>query len=342
MMPEETPPLLELRGLRCTFTLEGRRVEVLRGVDLTLQEGEILGLVGESGSGKTLTMRSVIRILPRNAAMETEQLAFAGRNLQKLSEESLQAIRGRDISMIFQDPMTSLNPLKRVDRHIMEVLLHHGYADRRQAREEALVLLRRVGIPSAETRMRQYPHELSGGMRQRVLIAMALACRPKLLIADEPTTGLDVTIQAQILALIRGLQQTSGMAVVLITHDLGVVASLCHRVAIMYGGLIMETGPVEDIFYRPLHPYTQALLRSVPAIHRTHRQDQELGSGHDRLVAIEGQPPSASQLPPGCPFAPRCTRAGPGCGESLPLMADHGPGRSARCFRIHEEETPES
>lgn len=342
MMPEETLPLLELRGLRCAFTLEGRRVEVLRGVDLTLQEGEILGLVGESGSGKTLTMRSVIRMLPRNAAMETERLAFAGRDLQKLPEESLRAIRGRDISMIFQDPMTSLNPLKRVDRHIIEVLLHHGYAGRRQAREEALVLLRRVGIPSAETRMRQYPHELSGGMRQRVLIAMALACRPKLLIADEPTTGLDVTIQVQILALIRGLQRTSGMAVVLITHDLGVVANLCHRVAVMYGGLIMEIGPVEDIFYRPLHPYTRALLRSVPAIHRTRRQDQGPGSGQDRLVAIEGQPPSASQLPPGCPFAPRCTRAGPDCGESLPLMAAHGHGRSARCFCVHKEETPES
>ena len=274
--------------------------------------------------------------------METERLAFAGRDLQKLPEESLRAIRGRDISMIFQDPMTSLNPLKRVDRHIIEVLLHHGYAGRRQAREEALVLLRRVGIPSAETRMRQYPHELSGGMRQRVLIAMALACRPKLLIADEPTTGLDVTIQAQILALIRGLQRTSGMAVVLITHDLGVVANLCHRVAVMYGGLIMEIGPVEDIFYRPLHPYTRALLRSVPAIHRTRRQDQGPGSGQDRLVAIEGQPPSASQLPPGCPFAPRCTRAGPDCGESLPLMAAHGHGRSARCFCVHKEETPES
>ena len=342
MMPEEPLPLLELRGLRCAFTLEGRRVEVLRGVDLTLQEGEILGLVGESGSGKTLTMRSVIRMLPRTAAMETERLAFAGRDLQKLPEESLRAIRGRDISMIFQDPMTSLNPLKRVDRHIIEVLLHHGYAGRRQAREEALVLLRRVGIPSAETRMRQYPHELSGGMRQRVLIAMALACRPKLLIADEPTTGLDVTIQVQILALIRGLQRTSGMAVVLITHDLGVVANLCHRVAVMYGGLIMEIGPVEDIFYRPLHPYTRALLRSVPAIHRTRRQDQGPGSGQDRLVAIEGQPPSASQLPPGCPFAPRCTRAGPDCGESLPLMAAHGHGRSARCFCVHKEETPES
>ncbi|MDR2071287.1 MAG: ABC transporter ATP-binding protein [Treponema sp.] len=323
-------PLLELRGLRCVFTLEGRQVEVLRGVNLTLRQGEILGLVGESGSGKTLTMRSVIRMLPRNAAVEAENLIFAGTDLRELPEESLRSIRGKDISMIFQDPMTSLNPLKRVDRHIMEVLLHHGYSDRRQARQEALALLQRVGIPSAETRMRQYPHELSGGMRQRVLIAMALACKPKLLIADEPTTGLDVTIQAQILALIRTLQQKDGMAVVLITHDLGVVATLCHRVAVMYGGLILETGPVDDIFARPLHPYTRALLRSVPAIHQGRERQ-------GRLTAIEGQPPPARHIPPGCPFAPRCKSAGPDCGESLPPMEDYGPDHSARCFRINPE-----
>jgi oligopeptide/dipeptide ABC transporter ATP-binding protein len=338
----ELPPLLELRGLRCSFELEERRVDVLRGINLTLRQGEILGLVGESGSGKTLTMRSVIRMLPRSAVMETEKLIFAGMDLQKLPEESLRSIRGKDISMIFQDPMTSLNPLKRVDRHIMEVLLHHGHSDRREARREAVSLLQRVGIPSAETRMRQYPHELSGGMRQRVLIAMALACRPKLLIADEPTTGLDVTIQAQILALIRSLQQTGGMAVVLITHDLGVVASLCRRVAVMYGGLIMETGPVDDIFYRPLHPYTQALLRSVPTIHQNRdlqdqRQNQWQGRRQGRLTAIEGQPPSVLHMPPGCPFAPRCSRAGPGCGESLPPMEDRSADHSVRCFRAAPE-----
>jgi oligopeptide/dipeptide ABC transporter ATP-binding protein len=327
------PPLLELRGLCCSFELEGRRVDVLRGVDLTLRPGEILGLVGESGSGKTLTMRSVIRMLPHGAAAKMEKLIFAGTDLQKLPEESLRAIRGRDISMIFQDPMSSLNPLKRVDRHIMEVLLHHGEADRGEARREALHLLQRVGISSAGERMRQYPHELSGGMRQRVLIAMALACRPKLLIADEPTTGLDVTIQAQILALIRSLQQSDGMAVVLITHDLGVVASLCRRVAVMYGGLIMETGPVDDLFYRPLHPYTQALLRSVPAVHQN-RQNQRQG----RLTAIKGQPPSMLHLPPGCPFAPRCARVGPRCGESLPPLEDRGSDRSVRCFRAAPED----
>ncbi|MDR3148314.1 MAG: ABC transporter ATP-binding protein [Treponema sp.] len=325
-MSAETP-LLELQGLRCAFTLEGRRVEVLRGVSLTLHRSEILGLVGESGSGKTLTMRSVIRMLPHNALMEAETLRFAGVELGALPEEALRAIRGRDISMIFQDPMSSLNPLKRVDRHIMEVLLHHGYSDRRQIRGEALSLLRRVGIPSAETRMRQYPHELSGGMRQRVLIAMALACKPKLLIADEPTTGLDVTIQAQILALIRTLQQKDGMAVVLITHDLGVVATLCHRVAVMYGGLILETASVDELFAGPLHPYTRALLRSVPAIHQGRERQ-------GRLAVIEGQPPSVLHMPPGCPFAPRCALAGPECEEALPPMEDYGGGHSARCFRI--------
>jgi oligopeptide transport system ATP-binding protein len=324
-------PLMELRELRCAFTLEGRRVEVLRGVNLTLKPGEILALVGESGSGKTLTMRSLIRMLPRNAAMDADRLDFAGTDLLNMTEKSLRAIRGKDISMIFQDPMTSLNPLKRVDRHIMEVLLHHGRKDRRQVREEALGLLRRVGIPSPETRMRQYPHELSGGMRQRVLIAMALACRPKLLIADEPTTGLDVTIQAQILKLIRDLQQTDGMAVVLITHDLGVVASLCHRVAVMYGGLILETAPVDRIFDRPLHPYTRALLRSVPAIHQGRERQ-------GRLTAIEGQPPSVLSLPPGCPFAPRCGLALPRCGEALPGMEELEPGHHARCFRTGLED----
>jgi oligopeptide transport system ATP-binding protein len=320
---------LEIRGLRCTFTLEQQRAEAVRGVDLTVRQGEILGLVGESGSGKTMTMRSIIQMLPRNAHMEADQLHFAGMDLRQQTEKSLSAIRGKEISMIFQDPMTSLNPLKRVDSHIMEVLLRHSPLNRSQARQEATALLRRVGIPAPEERMRQYPHELSGGMRQRVLIAMALACHPKLLIADEPTTALDVTIQAQILALIRTLQRNDGMAVVLITHDLGVVASLCHRVAVMYSGLIMETAGVEAIFARPLHPYTRALLRSIPAIN----QDREKQT---RLMAIEGQPPSILQPPPGCPFSPRCARALPDCARAVPPMRDYSPGHSVRCFRAGE------
>jgi oligopeptide/dipeptide ABC transporter ATP-binding protein len=241
----------------------------------------------------------------------------------------MRSLRGKEIAMIFQDPMTSLNPLKRIGSHIEEVLLRHTPASRAEAAQGALTLLARVGNPAPQERVRQYPHELSGGMRQRVLIAMALACRPKLLIADEPTTALDVTIQAQILALIRSLRDNEGMAVVLITHDLGVVASLCHRVAVMYAGLIMEEGSVDEIFSEPLHPYTCALLRSVPSIAEREQT---------RLLTIEGQPPSMLAPPPGCPFAPRCAKADSACTAALPPMRsaaavpDTG-GHRARCFR---------
>ncbi|MDR3130820.1 MAG: ABC transporter ATP-binding protein [Treponema sp.] len=353
---DKSAPLLEIRGLRCAFTLEGRRIEALRGVDLTLTPGEILGIVGESGGGKTLTMRSIIRMPPRGAEIQAETLRFAGLDLRELPEKSLRALRGRDISMIFQDPMTSLNPLKRVDSHIMETLLRRASLGRKRARDEALSLLERVGIPSAEARMRQYPHELSGGMRQRVLIAMALACKPKLLIADEPAAALDLSTQARILALLRALRQKEGMAVILITHDLGAAAALCHRVAVMYAGLVVETGPVDDIFARPLHPYTQALLRCLETVRPACRKKTE---GRERLAAIEGhpcvclpQPPSALNIPPpgcdkqtpgcrkqteGCPFAPRCVLAGPECEEALPSTKNYGLGSSARCFRIKQE-----
>ncbi|AEF85379.1 dipeptide transport ATP-binding protein DppD [Treponema primitia ZAS-2] len=319
--------LLEIRNLRCSLDMEGRRVEVVRGIDLSIKAGEILGIVGESGSGKTMTMRSVIRILPQNALVEADELSFNGLDLRVQTEKSLEDIRGSEISMIFQDPMTSLNPLKRIGDHITEVLLRHRDITMRAAREEAVALLERVGIPSAGERMRQYPHELSGGMRQRVLIAMALACRPRLLIADEPTTALDVTIQAQLLALIRTLQQKDNMAVALITHDLGVIAGVCHRVAVMYAGLLMETGDVETLFEQPLHPYTRALLRSVPVI----SQDRDSRS---RLRAINGQPPSVLRPPPGCPFAPRCSETRPECSQSLPSMKEYAQDHCARCFNI--------
>jgi oligopeptide/dipeptide ABC transporter ATP-binding protein len=294
-----------------------------------------------------MTMRSIIRILPRNARVEAERLVFDGRDIRDQTERSLAALRGKDISMIFQDPMTSLNPLKRVGDHITEVLRRHGGMGAPQARKEAAALLERVGIPASSEPLGRYPHELSGGMRQRVLIAMALACRPKLLIADEPTTALDVTIQAQILALIRALQEKDRMTVVLITHDLGVVASLCHRVAVMYAGLLMEVGPVDEIFARPLHPYTQALLRSIPGIHR----DRDKQS---RLLAIEGQPPSMLRPPPGCPFAPRCARAVPECANALPPMHAYPSGHTSdhtdheavdhevRCFFAGDQERGEA
>ncbi|MDR2534470.1 MAG: ABC transporter ATP-binding protein [Treponema sp.] len=329
----ESTPLLAVKGLRCAF--QGRSpktpaVEVVRGVNLTLWEGEILGLVGESGSGKTMTMRSLIQLLPKNALVQAEALSFGGRNLRELSEEALRNLRGKEIAMIFQDPMTSLNPLKSAGFHIMEILMRHAGATKKEARAEAESLLDRAGIPFAPDYMRRYPHELSGGMRQRVLIAMALSCRPRLLIADEPTTALDVTIQAQILSLIRSLQQKEGMSVVLITHDLGVVANTCHRVAVMYAGLIMEECSVEELFAVPLHPYTKALLRSLPRIEETEKT---------RLLPIEGQPPSPAEPPPGCPFAPRCPEVHQECNGSLPLLREIPDRRQhwVRCVQYQKE-----
>jgi oligopeptide/dipeptide ABC transporter ATP-binding protein len=322
--------LLEVKNLRCAFAAGGETLFAVRGIDLTLKQGEILGIVGESGSGKTLTMRSIIQILPPRARMTADKLSFAGEDLLAQTERSLRGIRGRDISMVFQDPMTSLDPLVRIGSHVEEVLLRHTSMKKADARKEAVSLLRRVGIRDPEERAGQYPHELSGGMRQRVLIAMALACRPKLLIADEPTTALDVTIQAQILQLIRSLQENEGMTVALITHDMGVVAGICHRVAVMYAGLIMEEGPVDDMFSRPLHPYTIALLGSVPVIHQN-RDSQK------RLHAIPGQPPSIRENLPGCPFAPRCPSAERECIQALPEMKSFAGEHKVRCFKSREQ-----
>lgn len=325
----EQEKLLDVRGLRTSFKVRGGVVQAVRGIDLQVFKGEILGIVGESGSGKSVSMKSLIRMLPENAHIQAERALFAERDLLSLSEDDLRSVRGNEISMIFQDPMTSLNPLKRVGKHIIEVLKRHRNMSDKQARAEAIRMLDMVGVPSPETRVDQYPHEFSGGMRQRVLIAMALACKPRLLIADEPTTALDVTIQAQILDLIRRLQQQAGMSVILITHDLGIVASLCHRIAVMYGGLIMETGTTEDIFYRAAHPYTRALLRAVPSIDTRENK---------RLVPIEGQAPSLISPPPGCPFAPRCSMRRAICDQGIPefhmITDEHG----ARCpFAMQEK-----
>ena len=295
--------LLTVKDLRASFRIQGMTVQAVRGVDFEIAPGEIVGLVGESGSGKSVTMKSIIRMLPDSATLTAGEIRFGGLDLMKLTEKQMQSVRGNSISMIFQDPMTSLNPLKRVGDHIVEVLRRHNPIGPAEAWRQAVDMLGLVGVPSPEERMKQYPHEFSGGMRQRVLIAMALACRPKLLIADEPTTALDVTIQAQILDLIRELQQKTGMAVVLITHDLGIVANLCKRLMVMYGGLILETGSVEDIFYRPMHPYTRALLRSVPSI------DSE---EDERLTPIDGQAPSLIDPPRGCPLRAPLPDAGGG------------------------------
>ena len=299
----ESERLLEVRNLRTTFDTEGTRVYAVRGVSLDLARGEVLGVVGESGSGKSVSMKSIIRLLPPTATVQADAIRFDGKDMLSLNEKAMRDIRGDQISMIFQDPMTSLDPLRMVGSHIEEVLRRHSGLGRTAARAEAARLLGDVGVENPERRMLQYPHEFSGGMRQRVLIAMALACHPKLLIADEPTTALDVTIQAQILDLIADLQRREGMSVILITHNLGIVARMCSRVAVLYAGLLMEEGSAEDVFYRPAHPYTRALLASIPS------RD---GSA-ERLIPISGQAPSLTSPPPGCPFAPRCGRARAAC-----------------------------
>ena len=312
-------PLLSVRDLSVAF---GRNT-VVEGVSFDLAPGEILGVVGESGSGKSVTALSIMRLIPAPGRV-TGRIDFAGQDLMALPEARMREIRGRDIAMIFQEPMTSLNPVFTCGDQVMEALVHHRGLDRAGARAEALKLLKLVEIPSAERRLDDYPHQLSGGMRQRVMIAMALACRPKLLLADEPTTALDATIQAQILDLLRGLQRELGMAVVLITHDLGVVSEVAHRVLVMYAGRVVETSPAAEVFARPLHPYTEGLLASIP----------RLEGPIERLDAIPGQVPAPDAMPAGCRFAPRCRYAEPACAASPPPLAPRGEGRAAACIRV--------
>jgi phosphonate C-P lyase system protein PhnK len=299
------------------------RNTVVEGVSFDLAPGEILGVVGESGSGKSVTALSIMRLIPSPGRV-TGRIDFAGQDLMALPEPRMREIRGRDIAMIFQEPMTSLNPVFTCGDQVMEALVHHRGLDRAGARAEALKLLKLVEIPSAERRLDDYPHQLSGGMRQRVMIAMALACRPKLLLADEPTTALDATIQAQILDLLRGLQRELGMAVVLITHDLGVVSEVAHRVLVMYAGRVVETSPAAEVFARPLHPYTEGLLASIP----------RLEGPIERLDAIPGQVPTPDAMPAGCRFAPRCRYAEPACAASPPPLAPRSEGRAAACIRV--------
>jgi oligopeptide/dipeptide ABC transporter ATP-binding protein len=316
-------PLLEVRDLRTWFHTEDGVVRAVDGVSFRIDEGETLALVGESGSGKSVTSLSLLRLVPDPPGrIEGGSIRFKGQELLELPAASMRAVRGRQISMIFQEPMTSLNPVYPCGEQIAEAVRAHERADRRTARARAIEMLRLVGIPSPEQRADEYPHQLSGGMRQRVMIAMALACRPALLIADEPTTALDVTIQAQILELLERLQAELGMAVLLITHDLGVVAETADRVAVMYGGQIVETGDVRAVFRRPFHPYTAGLLASLPA----------LGAGRERLRTIPGQVPDAARLPQGCRFHPRCPVAEPRCLEPPPVL-EPAPGHDARCWR---------
>lgn len=317
-------PLLEVKELHLSFTLNNREVRVLRGVQFEVNEGETVALVGESGCGKSLTARAIMGILPHIPhKIKGGSIAYKGRDLLKLPPREMERVRGKEIAMIFQDPMTSLNPTMKVGWQIAEGVMKHEGIRGKQALERAIELLKMCGIPEAETRAGQYPHEFSGGMRQRAMIAMALSCSPRLLIADEPTTALDVTIQAQIIELLKKIQQDTGTSILLITHDLGVVASLSDRVVVMYAGEIVEAGKAGEIFYAPRHPYTKGLIRSVP------RVDQIKGGWVD---AIPGSPPDLSQLPKGCVFASRCADAMEKCYRQAPILRGEGKGHVSACW----------
>src|SRR5438270_10910346 len=317
--------LLEVKNLATHFPTREGVVRAVDGVSFYLDRGELLGLVGESGCGKSMTALSVMRLVPAPGKIAAGEILFEGRNLLKLSNREMRDVRGNDIAMIFQDPMTSLNPVFTVGEQIAEALRLHRRLSRRDARAGAIAAMREVSIPDPELRVNDYPHQLSGGMRQRVMIAMALACDPKLLIADEPTTALDVTIQAQILELLNNLRHTRELAVLLITHDLGVVAEVAERVCVMYTGKIVEESPVDELFARPKHPYTEGLLRSVPKL-----TEAEVIKAV-RLETIEGTVPSPTALPPGCHFAPRCTHRMPRCEQGEIPLYDLEGGVRVRC-----------
>jgi peptide/nickel transport system ATP-binding protein len=322
---------LQVRDLRVTFDTDEGPVLAVNGVSFDVAAGEVLALVGESGCGKSMTAMSLMGLLPPTAT-RTGSLQLEGRELATLRPRDMREIRGRDISMIFQEPMTSLNPVFTVGYQIGEVLRRHEGMNRKQARARAVELLDLVRIPAPERRVDEYPHQMSGGMRQRVMIAMAVACNPKVLLADEPTTALDVTIQAQILDIMRDLRQALDTSIVIITHDLGVVADIAERVVVMYAGHVVETGSVEDVFARPQHPYTLGLLGSVP------RPDQVLLDGQDRLAEIPGIVPTLRSQPEECVFAPRCPRETQGCREAMPALATTAPGQEAAC--IHPGPAP--
>jgi peptide/nickel transport system ATP-binding protein len=316
-----TEPALAVDNLRLEIPTRRGVVEAVRGVSFSVQPGETFALVGESGSGKTMTCRAILRLLHPPARITGGAVRFKGRDLLRLSERELEDVRGRGIAMVFQDPMTALNPVLTIERQIGEALTG-APADGGERRRRIVSLLRQVGIPDAERRLRAYPHQLSGGQRQRVMLAVVLARRPAVLLADEPTTALDVTIQAQILRLLASLQQQLGMALVLVTHDLGVVRQVVHRVAVMYAGQIVETAPTADLFAHPRHPYTAGLIASVPSMDRERP-----------LVPISGAPPDLVGLGDGCAFAPRCPLAAAECRRGDIALRDIGPGRLSRCLK---------
>jgi len=316
-------PLLAVKDLSVVFRRRGADLEAVRGVSFALDAGEILGLVGESGSGKTVTCRALLKLLPgQNARITGGTVRLEDQDLMPLREAEMRRIRGPKMAMIFQNPSSHLDPVMTIGRQIAEAIVFHERASEKQARSRALELLRQVGIPDAERQLDAYPHQLSGGMRQRAMIAIALSCRPRLLIADEPTTALDVTVQAQILRLLLRLRDETGLAIVLITHDLGVVAQTCDRVAVMYAGRIVEQGSKPTVLTCPLHPYTEGLIQSQP----------EAAPASERLSSIEGQPPSLADLPSGCAFHPRCRYAQAACRRHPPPLAEVD-GHQTACLR---------
>jgi peptide/nickel transport system ATP-binding protein len=324
----DAAPLLEIDGLKTHFFTRDGVVRAVDGVSFSVAQGETLAVVGESGCGKSVTSLSIMRLIASPPGRIVEgTIRFQGTNLLDLSEREMRSIRGNDISMIFQEPMTSLNPVLSIGRQITETLTLHQGLDRAAADARAIEMLRLVGIPDPAQRLKQYPHELSGGMRQRVMIAMALACDPKLLIADEPTTALDVTVQAQILDIMRLLKSKTGAAIILITHSLGVVAEMAQRVVVMYGGRKVEEAPVGALFATPRHPYTQALLGSVPRL-----GSSLTGNGTDRLAEIPGVVPSLKEAIAGCIFAPRCAHATPRCRETYPPLEEKALGHWVACW----------
>ena len=318
------PKVLEVENLRTTFDTTDGLVQAVNGIRFHIEEGETLGIVGESGCGKSVSMLSVMRLLPQPPGkINADHIRFYGKDLMKYNESEMRSVRGSQIAMVFQDPMTSMNPVLTVGYQLNEPMRLHLGMSKEEAEERAVELLGLVGIPEARARLHDYPHQFSGGMRQRAMIAMALSCNPALLIADEPTTALDVTIQAQIIDLVLRLREQFGMALIWITHDLGVVAGLAERVNVMYAGFLVETGPVDAIYGTPRHPYTKALLKSLPRLDGQHGED---------LETIEGMPPDLITLPPGCPFAPRCDFAKDICRESNPPLEEISSGHKLACW----------